>query len=177
MQQPFLNTACHCELAVWLLFFETSQSCVSAMVTLSHRFKSSPAIPGKPAIPSAAGYLMNAGHFYESHVSSGDLNRPRSPEVRKPLACFLVLFARRKKNVKTSLSQEVPRFRKPRISAHKQQPRTIQLYPSAALGGILSAVSDAQKLATGNFVHVRAAFVPAAAPLDRRAAWRHGTSP
>ena len=30
------------------------------------------------------------------------LNRPRSPEVRKPLACFLVLFARRKKN-KTAL--------------------------------------------------------------------------
>ena len=56
-------------------FFENSQSCVSTKVTLSHRFKSSPAISGKFAIPGAAGYLMNAGHFRENHVSSGDLNR------------------------------------------------------------------------------------------------------
>ena len=28
VQQPFSNIACHCELAVWLLFSETSQSCV-----------------------------------------------------------------------------------------------------------------------------------------------------
>ncbi|MGI6197202.1 MAG: hypothetical protein ACOYIO_09035, partial [Eubacteriales bacterium] len=33
-----------------------------------------------------------------NHVSTGDLNRPRSPEVRKPLVCFLVLFAQCKKN-------------------------------------------------------------------------------
>ena len=85
VQQPFLNTACYCELAVQHPFFETSQSCVSTKVTLSHRFKSSPAIPGKVVIPGTAGYLMNAGHFRKSHVSSGDLNRPRSPEVRKPL--------------------------------------------------------------------------------------------
>ena len=90
----------------------------------SHRFKSSPAIPGKVEIPDAAGYMMNVGHFCESHVSSGDLNRPRSPEVRKPLACFLVLFARRKKNVKTSPLQEVPRFCKPRISTPQPQLRT-----------------------------------------------------
>ena len=56
-------------------FFETLQSCVSTKVTLSHRFKSSPAIPGKLAMPGAAGYMMNAGHFRESHESSGDLNR------------------------------------------------------------------------------------------------------
>ena len=54
----------------------------------SHRFKSLPAIPGKVAVPGVAGYLMNAGHFSESHVSTGDLNRPRSPEVRKPLVYF-----------------------------------------------------------------------------------------
>ncbi len=41
---------------------------------------------------------MIAGHFRKNHVSTGDLNRPRSPEVRKPLVCFLVLFAQRKKN-------------------------------------------------------------------------------
>ena len=101
---PFSNTACYCELAVQHPFFETSQSCVSTKVTLSHRFKSSPAIPGNLAMPGAAGYMMMAGHFRQNLVSNGDLNRPRSPEVRKPLACFLVLFARRKKNVKTSSS-------------------------------------------------------------------------
>ena len=84
VQQLFSNIACHCELAAKQPFFETSQSCVSTMATLSHRFKSSPAIPGNLAVFCAAGYLMNAGHFCESHVSSGDLNRPRSPEVRNP---------------------------------------------------------------------------------------------
>ena len=29
----------------------------------SHRFKSSPAIPGNLAVPGATGYLMNAGHL------------------------------------------------------------------------------------------------------------------
>ena len=75
----------YCELAAKHPFFETSQSCVSTKASLSHRFKSSPAIPGNLAIPDAAGYMMNAGHFCENYESSGDLNRPRSPEVRKPL--------------------------------------------------------------------------------------------
>ena len=82
----------------------------------SHRFKSLPAIPSEVTAFRTTGYLMMAAYFSENHVSTGDLNRPRSPEVRKPLACFLVLFARRKKNVKTSLSQGVSRFRKPQIS-------------------------------------------------------------
>ena len=94
--QPFSNIACRCELAVQHPFFETSQSCVSSTVTLSHRFKSSPAIPGKLAIPDAAGYMMMAGHFSKSHVSSGDLNRPRSPEVRKPLGYFWFFSYKRK---------------------------------------------------------------------------------
>ena len=98
MQTQISSVKTYCELAERLLFFETSQSCVSTIATLSHRFKSSPAIPGKLAVPDTAGYMMKAGHFSKSHVSSGDLNRLRSPEVRKPLACFLVLFARRKKN-------------------------------------------------------------------------------
>ena len=70
----------------------------------SHRFKSLPAIPGEVAVFRKTGYLMNAGHFRKNHVSTGDLNRPRSPEVRKPLVCFLVLFAQRKKNKPVSLS-------------------------------------------------------------------------
>ena len=54
----------------------------------SHRFKSLPAIPGEVAAFRKTGYLMNAGHFRKNHVSTGDLNRPRSPEVRKPLVYF-----------------------------------------------------------------------------------------
>ena len=84
----------YCELAVHLLFFETSQSCVSTKVTLSHRFKSSPAIPGKVAIPGTAGYLMNAGHFRQNLESSGDLNRRSQDGVPR---AFWLLFARRKK--------------------------------------------------------------------------------
>ena len=90
----------------------------------SHRFKSLPAIPGEVAAFRKTGYLINASHFRKNTVSTGDLNRPRSPEVRKPLACFLVLFARRKKNVKTSPFWEAPRFRKPQISAPQWQLRT-----------------------------------------------------
>ena len=52
-----------CKLAAKQPIFETSQSCVSSTAFLSHRFKSSPSIPGKAAIPGAAGYMMNAGHF------------------------------------------------------------------------------------------------------------------
>ena len=67
---------------------------------------------------------MNAGHFHKNTVSTGDLNRPRSPEVRKPLVCFLVLFAQCKKHVKTFPFREVPRFCKPQISAPQWQLRT-----------------------------------------------------
>ena len=96
VQQPFLNTACHCELAVQHPFFESQQSCVCCIASLSHRFKSSPAIPGKVAVFCVAGYMMMAGHFCQNHVSSGDLNRPRSPEVRKPLGYFWFFSYKRK---------------------------------------------------------------------------------
>ena len=104
VQQPFSNIVCYCELAAKQSFFETSQSCVSTKAFLSHRFKSSPAIPGNLAMLGVAGYMMMAGHFRGNYVSSGDLNRPRSPEVRKPLVCFLVLFAQRKKNKTVSFA-------------------------------------------------------------------------
>ena len=50
------------------------------------------------------------------------------------------------------------RFCKPRISAQNYNFAQAQLNPFATFGGLLSAVSDAQKLATSNFLHVRAAF-------------------
>ena len=53
----------YCELAAKQPFFETLQSCVCTKVTLSHRFKSSPTIPGKVVFSGTAGYLMNAGHL------------------------------------------------------------------------------------------------------------------
>ena len=84
VQQQISSVKSYCELAAKHPFFETSQSCVSTKVTLSHRFKSSPAIPGNLAMPGATGYLMNAGHFSESHVSSGDLNRPRESRGSQP---------------------------------------------------------------------------------------------
>ena len=104
VQQPFSNVACRCELAAKLSFFETSQSCVSTKVPLSHRFKSSPAIPGNFAISGTAGYMMNAGHFSESHVSSGDLNR--SPESRgsQTSGVLPVLFVQAKRIKSYSLA-------------------------------------------------------------------------
>ena len=79
----------------------------------SHRFKSLPAIPGEVAAFCKTGYLMSAGHFSKNLVSTGDLNRPRSPEVRKPLVYFW-FFSYKRKARKTSLSQEASRFCKPR---------------------------------------------------------------
>ena len=89
----------------------------------SHRFKSLPAIPDEVAAFRKTGYLMNAGHFRKNTVSTGDLNRPRSPEVRKPLVCFLVTFCTTQKVTTRTPSQEAPRFRKPRISAPQPQLR------------------------------------------------------
>ena len=59
---------------------------LASTVRLPFRTDSNPhrRYPGRLKFPGIAGYLMNAGHFNNSHVSSGDLNRPRSPEVRKP---------------------------------------------------------------------------------------------
>ena len=89
----------------------------------SHRFKSLPAIPGEVAAFRKTGYLMIAGHFRFKNVSTGDLNRPRSPEVRKPLVYFWY-FSYTRKVRKTFLSQEVSRFCKPRCSSPQWQLRT-----------------------------------------------------
>ena len=170
MQQPFLNSICYCERAVKQPIFETLQSCVSTKVTLSHRFKSSPAIPGKVAIPGTAGYLMNAGHFSRNLVSSGDLNRPRESRGSQPSACFCGTFCTPQKVPIRSLCREHrgftnldsarhnggfvqtklkpfpkgdSRFCKPRISAHKQKLRTNPIKSFAALRPLrrLAAIS------------------------------------
>ena len=131
MQQPFSNIVCYCELAVQHPFFETSQSCVSTTVTLSHRFKSSPAISGKLAIPGAAGYLMNAGHFCKNYVSSGDLNRRSQDGVPRAFWFFL----HDAKRIKSFSLQRTSRFCKPRISPPEQQLHTnkIKSFPKGRI--------------------------------------------
>ena len=109
----------YCELAVQHPFFESQQSCVCTTASLSHRFKSSPAISGKVEIPGAAGYMMMAGYFRRNHVSSGDLNR--SPESRgpQPSACFCGTFCTPQKvPIRTPLPG-ASRFSQPRISTPK----------------------------------------------------------
>ena len=130
-QLPFLNSICYCELAVQQSFSETSQSCVSTTVTLSHRFKSSPAIPGKVAIPGTAGYMMNAGHFSENFVSSGDLNR--SPESRgsQTSGVLLVLFVQAKR-IKPFPCGKASKFFEPRFSSPQWRLRTNKLKSFAA---------------------------------------------
>ena len=46
-QLQILSATTYCELAAQSLFFEKHRSCVCTAVTLSHRFKSLPAILGK----------------------------------------------------------------------------------------------------------------------------------
>ena len=96
VQQPFLNTACYCELAVQQFFFEKYQSCVSCTVTLSHRFKAfSPAFCGQNR------FRYEPPESFCKLTSGRALNRPRSPEVRKPLVYFW-FFSYTRKARKTS---------------------------------------------------------------------------
>ena len=96
--QPQISSAkTYCELAAKQPFFETSQSCVCCIASLSHRFKSSPAIPGSLAVLDTAGYMMNAGHFRRNLESSGDLNRPRESRGSQPFGVLLVLFVQAKR--------------------------------------------------------------------------------
>ena len=119
----------YCELAVQHPFFESQQSCVCTKVTLSHRFKSSPAIPGKLEIPGTAGYLMNAGHFRKNHVSSGDLNRPRESRWSQPFGVLLVLFVQAKR-IKPFPCREIRGFANLE-SAHPNNDHTLtKLKPS-----------------------------------------------
>ena len=69
----------------------------------------------KPVSARAAGKLYKI--FFDRA-----LNRPRSPEVRKPLVYFW-FFSYKRKARKTFLSQEVPRFRKPQTSTPQPQLR------------------------------------------------------
>ena len=60
---------------------------------------------------------MNAGHFSESHVSSGDLNRPRESRGSQPSACFCGTFCTPQKVPTRFPYGKASRFCEPRISA------------------------------------------------------------
>ena len=111
-QSHISSATTYCELAVHLLIFVKTSvlrlHCGNPFAPIQSLYAG--VLWAKPVSTRAAGKLYKI-------FSGRALNRPRSPEVRKPLACFLVLFARRKKNVKTSPSQGASRFRKPRNSA------------------------------------------------------------
>ncbi len=104
VQQHFSNPQCYCELAVHLLIFEKHRSCVCTAVTLSHRFKAF-----TPPFCRQNRFRHEPPENFCKITSGRALNRPRSPEVRKPLVCFLVLFAHAKstKNVPFAGSFEV----------------------------------------------------------------------
>ena len=87
LRRPFQRPLTYC-LQRMQLFFCCSLNSLRCKAGASHRFKSLPAIPDEVAASCKTGYLMKAGHFRKNHVSTGDLNRPRSPEVRKPLVYF-----------------------------------------------------------------------------------------
>ena len=157
-QLQFSSAITICELAVHLLIFEKYQSCVCTTVTLSHRFRAfarlcAGVLRAKPVSAGAAESFCK--------VNSGRaLNRPRSPEVRKPLVCFLVLFAQRKKHEKRPLCRKLrgfanlepahrsdsfapqqlkpfkraSRYCKPRISTPKPQIRTNKMKAFRRLG-------------------------------------------
>ena len=87
----------YCELAVQHPFFESQQSCVCCIASLSHRFKSSPAIPGKVAVFCVVGYMMNAGHFQlKSRIERRFESSPRV-ERAAALRVLPVLFVQAKR--------------------------------------------------------------------------------
>ena len=92
-QLQILSATTYCELAVHLLFFEKTSvlrlHCGNPFAPIQSLYAA--VLYEKPVSAGAAGSFCKV-------TSDRALNRPRSPEVRKPLACFLVLFARRKKN-------------------------------------------------------------------------------
>ena len=122
LRLPFQPPLTYCLQRIQL-FFCCSLNSLRRKAGASHRFKSLPAIPDEVAAFRKTGYLMNVGRFRNNHVSTCDLNRPRSPEVRKPLVYFWY-FSYTRKVRKTFLSQGAPRFCKPRPSPPQPQLRT-----------------------------------------------------
>ena len=118
VQQSFSNAACNCELALQTILF---RKIPVLRQQYSHPFAPiqslyAGVLQAKPVSARAVGIFCK--------VTSGRaLNRPRSPEVRRPLVYFWY-FSYTRKVRKTFLSQEASRFCKPRNSAPQWQLRT-----------------------------------------------------
>ena len=110
-QSRFLSATTHCELAVQQFIFGKT-----SVLRLHYDTPFAPIQSLFTAVLRAKPVSTHvAGNFCK--VTSGRaLNRPRSPEVRKPLVYFW-FFSYKRKARKTSLSQGASRFRKPRISS------------------------------------------------------------
>ena len=117
-QSHILSSKTYCKLAVHLLLFEKT-----SVLRLHYDNPFAPiqslfagVLWAKPVSAEAAGK-------FSKYISGRALNRPRSPEVRKPLVYFWY-FSYTRKVRKTFLSQEVSRFSKPRFSTPQPQLRT-----------------------------------------------------
>ena len=85
----------------------------------SHRFKSLPAILGKFQFSAKPVTWWTPVTFAKTPCRPAIWIVPRSPEVRKPLVCFLRYFLHNAKRINPSPFRELSRFSKPRISAQR----------------------------------------------------------
>ena len=118
-QLQILSAQAYCELAVHLFFFEKT-----SVLRLHYGNPFAPIQSLYAAVLRAKPVSKRAAGSFCKVTSGRALNRPRSPEVRKPLACFLVTFCTMQKVTTRSPSQEASRFCKPRISTPQPQLRT-----------------------------------------------------
>ena len=117
-QLQILSAKAYCELAVYLLFLEK--------ITVLRLYYGNPFAPIQSlfaGVLQAKPVSARAAENFCKITSDRALNRPRSPEVRKPLVYFWY-FSYTRKVRKTFLLQEVSRFCKPRISTPQPQLRT-----------------------------------------------------
>ena len=118
MQQPFSNIACCCKLAVHLFFFEKT-----SVLRLHYGNPFAPIQSLYAGVLRAKPVSAGAAGKFSKYISGRALNRPRSPEVRKPLVYFW-FFSYKRKARKTFPFREAPRFCKPRSRTPQLQLRT-----------------------------------------------------
>ena len=114
-QLQILSAKAYCELAVYLLFFEK--------ITVLRLYYGNPFAPIQSlfagVLRAKPVSIRAAGNFCKI-TSDRALNRPRSPEVRKPLVYFWY-FSYTRKVRKTFPFREASRFRKPQSSTQRLQ--------------------------------------------------------
>jgi hypothetical protein len=117
-QSQILSVKTCCELAVQQSFFEKT-----SVLRLHYGNPFAPIQSLYAAVLQAKPVSAEAAGSFCKIASDRALNRPRSPEVRKPLVCFLVTFCTTQKVTTRTPSQEAPRFCQPRFSSLQWQLR------------------------------------------------------